>query len=68
MSIPPQYQRVCSLLCTDAADARESLMHPRSNREKERQKYYNLLQFPQGGHPLPWSTIYYGQVQKNQWT
>jgi hypothetical protein len=31
----------------------------------ERQKYYTLLQLVQGGHPLPCSTIQYGQVQKD---
>jgi hypothetical protein len=35
-------------------------MQPRSNREKELQKYYALLQLAQGGHPLPCSTMHYG--------
>jgi hypothetical protein len=45
ISIPPQYQQVCSALCTVTADARVALMKPRSNRDQERQKYYVLLQF-----------------------
>jgi hypothetical protein len=43
-------------------------METRSNREKERQMYYTLLQLVQGGHPPPCSTMYYGQVQKRHWT
>jgi hypothetical protein len=53
MSIVLQYQRACSALCTAAASAREALMQLRCNREKERQKYYALLQLAQGGHPPP---------------
>jgi hypothetical protein len=67
MSIPTQYHRVCSPLCTVAAGARAVLMQPSSNRDQERQKYYTLLQIAQGGHHLPCSTMHYGQVQKKQW-
>ncbi len=59
-SVPPHFEEVCSALCTTAQSARTSLMQPRSNREKERQKYYVLLQLAQGGHPLPCSTMHYG--------
>jgi hypothetical protein len=46
-------------------------MEPHSNREKERQKYYvcySLDVIAQGGHPLTYSTMHYGQVQKRHWT
>ena len=49
-----------SFLCTAAQSARAAPMQPRSNREKELQKYYALLQLAQGGHPLPCSTMHYG--------
>jgi hypothetical protein len=45
-----------------------TLMQPHSNRETDPQKYYDLLQIPQGGHPLSCSTIHYGQVEKRHWT
>jgi hypothetical protein len=63
MSVAPQYQQDCNALCTAAQSARAAPMQPRSNREKERPKYYTLLQLAQGGHPPPCSTMHYGQVQ-----
>ena len=68
MSILPQYQEDCTVLCTVVQSARTALMQPRSNHGQERQKYYALLQLEQGGHPPPCSTMHYGQVQKKQWT
>jgi hypothetical protein len=42
-----------SWLITVAQSARSVPMQPRSNREKERPKYYTLLQLVQGDHPPP---------------
>ncbi len=64
MSVAPQYQQDCNALCTAAQSTRAVPMEPRSNREKERPKYYTLLQLAQGDHPPPCSTMHYGQVQK----
>ena len=55
--MPSRYQQACNALCTAAQSARAAPMQPRANREKERQKYYALLQLAQGGHPLPCSTL-----------
>ncbi len=39
-------------------------MQPLSNHDQEHQKYYTFLQVAVEGHPAPWSTMHYGQVQK----
>jgi hypothetical protein len=68
MSIPPQYQEVCSALSITVVGDRTVLMQPRSNHDRERQKYYVSLQLVEGDHPPSYSTMYYGQVLKKQWT
>jgi hypothetical protein len=62
MSVSPQYKPDCNALSATAQSARSTPIQPRSNREKDLQKYYVFRQFVQGGHPLPCSTMYYGKV------
>ncbi len=47
MSIPTQYQWVCTTLWIDTAGTRAALMQALSNRDKERQTYYTLPQLTQ---------------------
>ena len=68
MSIPPKYQEVCITPDTVTTGSQVSLMQPRSNHDLKYLKYYTLQHLPRGGHPQPYCTIYYGQVQKKQWT
>ncbi len=44
MSVPPHYQQVCNTLWTSTKIDRTTLIQPPSNRGKERQKHYVLLQ------------------------
>ena len=67
MSVAPQYQQDCNALSTDAQIVREAPMEPPPNHEKERPKYYTLLQLTQGGHPPPCSTMHYGQKKVGEY-
>jgi hypothetical protein len=68
MSIPPKYHQACIVPDTVATGAQASLVQPRSNRDLKYYKYYTFQPITRGGHPQPYSTMYYGQVQKKQWT
>ena len=61
MSIPQQHQQACTSLYTVAQSARTALIQPRSNREKERQKY--ILFFDTACTRRPSSTLFHNGLR-----